>query len=173
MIAGRWLGDGWRTLVVLEHQIKHIPSGQQQNQTEHIKTIANSLGGWLLLFQAKLVYIYFAKRWLGDGWEMAGWLSLAICKDCGCNCKSLQDGWEMTRWLAPTSSKYVGCNCRSPRDDWEMVGWLAQAISKDFGCRSESLRDGWENTCCIRTPSTKQTHNQYNNNTYSTDKTQT
>ena len=37
-----------------------------------------------------------AGRWLGDGWEMAAWLPLAISKDCGGDYRSLQDGWEIS-----------------------------------------------------------------------------
>ena len=75
---------------------------------------------------------------------MAGWLPLAISKDCGYDSRSLQDGWEMIGWLSPNSSKDVGCNRKSPRDGWEMAGWLALVISKDFGRDFGTVGDGWE-----------------------------
>ena len=75
---------------------------------------------------------------------MAGWLALAISKDCGCNSRSLQDDWGMTWWLAPTTSKDFGCNCRPPRDGWEMAGWLALGICNDSRCNFQSLGDVWE-----------------------------
>ena len=75
---------------------------------------------------------------------MAGWLPLAISKDCGCDSKSLRDGWQMIGWLAPPSFKYFWCNRRSPRDGWEMAGWLALAFSNDFGRNIGSLGDVWQ-----------------------------
>ena len=82
---------------------------------------------------------------------MAGWLPLAISKDCGCNSKSPQDGLEMSGWLAPTSSKDVSCNCRSSRDGLEMAGLVALAISNHSGCNFGTvgvagrwLGDGWK-----------------------------
>ena len=95
---------------------------------------------------------------------MAGWLPLAISKECGCDSRSLHDGWEMTAWLAPTSSKYVGCSCRSPRDGWEMAVWFALAISSDFGWHVGSLKMAgkihvvFEHSIPNKTISTTQNH---------------
>ena len=42
-------------------------------------------------------------RFVRDGWEMAGWLALAISNDFGCDFGSLRDGRDMAgRWLEGT-----------------------------------------------------------------------
>ena len=120
-----------RTLVVLEHPIhKKRLSVRQTTDTVHIKPAPNGC----VVGCGNVKQIWCTSKSPGDGWEMGGWLPLAISKDCGCNSRSLQDGWEITEWLAPTSSNEFGGHCKSPRDGWEIAGgWLAQEISRYFG----------------------------------------
>ena len=152
-MAGRWLGDGWemagRTPVVLQHhffikQKQNNEYHQYNNTTIQYNHKQKEPDGWVVGFFWISRTIWWKSESPEDGSEMAGWLALAISKDCGCNSRSLQDCWEMTGWLAPTSSKYFGCNSRSPRDGWVVGPSYFQGFRVSFLNGGMWLGDGWE-----------------------------
>ena len=97
-----------------------------------------------------------------DGWEMAGWLALAISNDFGCDFGSLRDGRDMAgRWLEGTPivfkhpiQQQTPVQYNTPilykQNQHQMARWLVVVISNTSGVhlhRREMagrwLGDGW------------------------------